>query len=186
MPITPDPIAVLQTQMADVQVRVSKLEAAPTPAAPDAAAAFIARWAPVMPDEFVKKYGVAYGQPIPKMPGPDTAEASYRARCWYNPQYGTPGLYFSFADEQADVEAAVNVIAHATQQTATQFYECGFDQALACDPNALAFVFLLGVVKTRKQLQQNLGAGTQPSAYAGKSLDDVVAACFVGGKPSGG
>jgi hypothetical protein len=185
MPATTDPIAAVNARLDSLAVRVAKLETAPTPATPpaaDSAAAFLARWAPVTPEEFKAKYTVAVGQPIPAMPAYDEAEAIYRARAFYT----TAGLHGGKYSNPQPAWDAIKVIANATQETATTFYECGRDQALACYPDTLAYAFLMGIVKNQMEFSQGLGVGTQPRDLAGVSLELLLQPNFGGGKPSGG
>jgi hypothetical protein len=185
MPATTDPFAALQAQINTLSVRVAKLETAPvapSPAPENEAAKFLDRWKAVAPAEFAAKYNVAYGQPIPAMAAYDEAEAIYRARAFYTTA-GLRGGKFSNPQPAWD---AIKVIANATQETATTFYECGRDQALACYPDTLAYAFLMGIVKNQQEFAAGLGAGTQPRDLAGVSLELLLQPNFGGGKPSGG
>jgi hypothetical protein len=190
MPSTPDPVLMaLAALQNDVTVIKDAVTAAPAPSPPspapaDEAAKFNAKWALVTAAEFKAKYGVDYGQAIPagELPEPDVAEQSYRARCCYDPRYGRPGVRYG---NPTPIVAAINVIAHATQDTATQFYECGLGDALACDPDALAYGFLVGVFATKEEYQKSLGTHPQPSSWKGISLARACSMAW-GGSPSGG
>lgn len=183
MPITPDKLDVILGVVLEIR---DKIAAAPPVGAPteseDEATKFLARWKQVTATEFQSKYGVPLGQPIPAMVVYDEAEAIYRARAGYG-TYGKPGRRWTTPDIPV---AAVNVIAHATPSTATQFYECGGGKALQCFPDTLAYGFWVGLLDTQSEYAASLGAGTQPSAYAGVTLEHLLGPNFSGGSPSGG
>lgn len=184
MPYTPDPIDVLAARLDDVEQRLAKLEAAPPPTGgttpADEAELFLKKWAAVDAAEFQAKYGVAHGKPIPAMTAYDEAEAIYRARAFYSTQ-GFPGRRISTPNVAYD---AVTVIAHATQATAGDLYETGYGLT---DPDVCAYGFYVGLFDTQHEYQQSLGAGKWPRAYAGATLQSLLAANFsTVGHPSGG
>lgn len=182
MPITPDKLDIILDVVIEIR---NKLAAAPVTApepVDDEVTKFLERWKQVTGAEFQAKYGVPLGQTIPAMVVYDEDEAIYRARAGYA-TYGKPGRRYTTPSIPI---AAVDVIAHATPSTATQFYECGGGKALQCFPDTLAYGFWVGLLDTQSEYAASLGAGKQPASLAGVSLQSLLAPNFSGGTPSGG
>lgn len=182
---SPDPSAVIaefSAKLAALDARVAKIEAA-SPSAPpatDEAAKFLARWAPVSAAEFEAKYGIAYHNAIPAMPAYDEAEAIFRARAGYATD-GRPTRGISRIAEVA--LPALDIIAHATQETAGSLYETGNG---LCDPDVAMYGFYTGLFATKDEFAHALGVGITPRQYAGSTLESLLAPNFGGGAPSGG
>lgn len=182
MPVTPDPVAILTYKVEELEKRVDKLETSTPPQQASEEEAFLEKWKAVTPEEFKAKYGIEHGKPIPAMPKFDETEAIYRARAFYSTQ-GFPGRRITRPNVVYD---AITIIAHATFETASSYYECGDGKALVCIPDTLAYGWYTGVFDTQLEYQQSLGAGTQPLVWAGKTIENVTEPNFTGGAPSGG
>jgi len=175
MPVTPDKLDTIIALLLDIKSSLGS-----TPPASNEATKFLARWAPVTDAEFQAKYGVAAGQSIPAMSAYEESEAIYRARAGYSTQ-GLPTAGRS--QIQTLAVPAIDIIANATQETASTLYECGYGLT---DPDVCACGFYYALFASKQQYQQALGSAIQPRAYAGQTLATMLAPNFAGGSPSGG
>jgi hypothetical protein len=187
MPYTPDPIAVLAARLDADEARLDKLEVAVSPPAPapaqpveDETTKFLRRWAPVTDAEFQARYGVPLGGSIKAMVVFDEEEVIFRARAGYSPQAGLPTSRFS---DMAPVRAAIDILAHCTEETFRTFYETGYG---TCPPDTAAYVLSVNLVQTHDEYKRSLRSDVTrtPKAFAGQGLQEASAGSFIGGTPS--
>lgn len=182
MPPTTDPIAVITQLLLDANAKLDKVIAgqtaavpAPAPAPEDEAEAFLKRWAAPPLDEFRARYNVSWGQMLPQMTTPDAAEATYRGRAGYSWQ---GACYLTDPAMAAKRRHAVEVVAHATDVTAKERNEVGYDTGYGLvDPDFAAYGFLTGLFSLWEEQASNFGVvGYPPKNYAGYTIQTFLEA----------
>lgn len=190
MPATPDPVTVITTLLTEMNGKLDKiLSAGPapgpgvvTPPAPavDETAKFLAKWGPPKASDWPAGFPALPANwenspNDPKIVFPQVKwdgsvqQAITLARFGYSCQ----GIKRLSGKAYADARAAINVIANATQATASTLYECGYGLT---DPDVCAYFFLGDGGATKEFYQQSFGATQQPRNLAGYTLDQMLEA----------